>query len=338
MTMYLSSKGAVPIATMPFPYATNALKKLNRESPERIEEIKALTEHIAKLEAEGPDNSRAVVGDNQPPADTKTGFDRFEDRAKAMEAGAPKISGREAIDAHVSDLLTEAVNWADGVAIENDGQAAEVGKLYRSLQQAADLVKDNAAAEKKPHNDAVTEIQSWNNSYVAKGLKGTPDGALTKAIAATGRLSTAWMTKQEDERKAREKIAADAALAAAKEAMALREEAKETTDIAVMDRAEDALAGAKALLRQADGVAKEKVWVDAGQGVRAVGLRSIWHADLVDGPNSWAQAYSHYKQNPEFMAEFHALIKRWADRDAKIEAHRFAGVPGFNFREEKVAA
>ncbi|WP_293921080.1 hypothetical protein [Sphingobium sp. UBA5915] len=321
MTMYLSSKGAVPIATMPFPYATNALKKLNRESPERIEEIKALTEHIAKLEAEGSGNSRAVVGDNQPP-----------------EEPAVKVSGREAIDVHVSDLLTEVANWADGVAIETEGQAAEVGKLHRSLQQAAELVKDNAATEKKPHNDAITEIQSWNNGYVAKGLKGTPDGSLTKAIAATGRLSTAWLTKQEEERKAREKAAADAALIAAKEAFALREEAKETTDLAVMDRAEDALAGAKALLREADGVAKEKVKVSAGQGVRAVGLRSIWHADLVDAPNSWALAYGHYKQNPAFMDEFHALIQRWADRDARIEAHRLAGVPGFHFREEKVAA
>lgn len=321
MTMYLSSKGPVAIATMPYPHATNALKKLNRESPERIEEIKALTEHIAKLEAEGPDNSRAVVGDNQPPEDP-----------------APKVSGRKAIDVHVSDLLTEAANWADGVAIETDGQAAEVGKLHRSLQQAAELVKDNAATEKKPHNDAITEIQAWNNGYVAKGLKGTPDGSLTKAIAATGRLSTAWLTKLEDERRAREKAAADAALVAAKEAVALREEAKETTDLAVMDRAEDALAGAKALLREADGVAKEKVRLEAGQGVRAVGLRSIWHAELIEGPNSWALAYGHYKQNPAFMDEFHALIQRWADRDARIEAHRLAGVPGFHFREEKVAA
>ena len=36
------------------------------------------------------------------------------------------------------------------------------------------------------------------------------------------------------------------------------------------------------------------------------------------------------------MAEFHALIQRWADRDAKIEAHRLRGVPGFKFREDKV--
>lgn len=321
MTMYLSSKGAVPIATMPFPYATNALKKLNRESPERIEEIKALTEHIAKLEAEGPDNSRAVVGDNQPPEES---------------APVVKISGREAIDAHVSDLLTEAVNWADGAAIENDGQAAEVGKLHRSLQEAARLVKDNAATEKKPHNDAVAEIQAWNNGYIADGLKGTPDGSLTKAIAATGRLNAAWLTKQEEARQAREKAAADAALAAAKEAIALREEAKETTDLAVMDRSEDALAGAEALLRAAKGVAKEKVRVDAGAGFRAVTLRTIYHAERIDDPASWGLAYGHYKQNPEFMAEFHALIQRWADRDAKIEAHRLRGVPGFKFREEKV--
>jgi hypothetical protein len=321
MTMYLSSKGAVPIATMPFPYATNALKKLNRESPERIEEIKALTEHIAKLEAKGPDNSRAVVGDNQPPEEA---------------VPAVKISGRDAIDAHVSDLLTEAVNWADGAAIENDGQAAEVGKLHRSLQEAGELVKDNATAEKKPHSDAVAAIQAWQNGYVAKGLKGTPDGSLTKAIAATGRLSAAWLTKQEEARQAREKAAADAALAAAKEAIALREEAKETTDLAVMDRSEDALAGAEALLREAKGVAKEKVRVDAGAGFRAVTLRTIYHAERIDDPASWGLAYGHYKQNPEFMSEFHALIQRWADRDAKIEAHRLRGVPGFKFREEKV--
>jgi hypothetical protein len=306
---------------MPFPYAANALKKLNRESPERIEEIKALTEHIARLEAEAPDNSRAVVGDNQPPEEPEV-----------------KLTGRAAIDVHVSDLLTEATNWADGVAIENDGQAAEVGRLHRSLQHAAELVKDNAATEKKPHNDAITEIQAWNNGYVAKGLKGTPDGSLTKAIAATGRLSTAWLTKQEDERQARAKAAADAALAAAKEAITLREEAKVTTDLAVMDQAEDALAGAKALLREADSAAKERVRVDAGAGVRAVGLRSIWHAEIAENPNSWALAYGHYKQDPVFMSEFKALIQRWADRDARIEAHRLAGVPGFNFREEKVAA
>lgn len=320
MTMYLSSKGPIAIDTMVFSYANNALKKLNREAPERVDEIKALTDHLAKLEAEGPDNPRAVAGDNQPPEETPP----------------VKVTGRSAIEAHVSDLLTEAANWADGVAIETEGQAGEVGKLHRSLQQAIQLVDDNAAKEKKPHNDAINEIGVWQNGFTAKGLKKTPDGTLTKAFAATGRLSANWLRKLDDERKAREQVAAAAALAAAQEAIALRAEAKETTDLAVMDRAEDALAGAEALLREAKGVAKEKVRVDAGEGARAVTLRSVWRAEIADAPNAWALAYGHYKQNDEFMGEFHTLIQRWADRDCRIEATRLRGVPGFNFIEDKV--
>lgn len=330
--IYKSSSGDKVIADMHYSHALNALNKIRRSEPERTAEIDALQSHVDKLAAEaeakaiagGDDaNPRAVIGGNHPPEPTP-------------EVTAAKPSGRDAIDTHVADLLTEANNWADGVAIENDGQAAAVGTLHRNLQTAVALVKDNATTEKKPHNEAISEIQAWQNGYVASGLKGTPDGKLTKAIAATGRLSAAWLQKAEDERKAREKAAADAALAAAQEAIALRTEAKETTDLAVMDKAEDALADAKALLRTAETVAKERVRVDAGEGQRAVTLRTIYHADLIDAPNSWALAYGHYKTNPEFMAEFHGLIQRWATRDARVEATRVRGIPGFNIRSEQV--
>ena len=330
--IYKSSKGDVEISTLGLSHAKNALNKLTRTEPDRKAEIEALQAHVDKLSAEaeakalagGDDaNPRAVIGGNHPPEPTP-------------EVTSEKPSGRNAIDTHVADLLTEAGNWADGVAIENDGQAAAVGTLHRNLQTAAALVKDNATTEKKPHNEAISEIQAWQNGYVASGLKGTPDGKLTKAIAATGRLSAAWLQKLDDERKQREKAAADAAFAAAQEAMALRTEAKETTDLAVMDRAEDALAGAKALLREAEVVSKEKVRVEAGEGQRAMTLRTIYHADLIDAPNSYALAYGHYKQNPEFMAEFHGLIQRWATRDARVEATRVRGIPGFTIREEKV--
>lgn len=330
--MYKSSKGDVEISTLGLSHAKNALNKLIRTEPERKAEIDALQAHVDKLAAEaeakalagGDDiNPRAVIGGNHPPEPTP-------------ELSAEKPSGRDAIDTHVADLLTEAGNWADGVAIENDGQAAAVGTLHRNLQTAVALVKDSATTEKKPHNEAISEIQAWQNGYVASGLKGTPDGKLTKAIAATGRLSAAWLQKLEDDRRAREKAAADAALAAAQEAIVAREEAKVSTDLAVMDRAEDSLADAKALLRQAEGVAKEKVRVDAGEGQRAMTLRTIYHADLIDAPNSWALAYGHYKTNPEFMAEFHGLIQRWATRDARVEATRVRGIPGFNIRSEQV--
>lgn len=331
--LYKSSKGDVEISTMPLSYALNAMRKLQRTEPERTAEIEALKAHTDKLAAEAEaaalnpesrdaSSDRMGIGGNNPP--------------EAIEEPAKELNGRTAIDTHVADLLTEAGNWADGVAIESDGQAAAVGKLHRDLQTAAALVKDNATAEKKPHTEAVAEIQAWQNGYVASGLKGTPDGKLTKAIAATGRLSAAWLKKLDDERKAREKEAADAALAAAQEAIALRAEAKESSDLAVMDKAEDKLADAKALLKQAESVAKEKVRVDGGEGARALSLRTIYHARSTGEPGCWALAYGHYKTNPEFMAEFHALIQRWADRDARTEATRVRGIPGFRIDEEKV--
>lgn len=318
---YKSSKGEIEISTMVASYARNAMNKLIRDEPSRSAEIEALRAHVEALEAAEPTaNPNTGIGGNNPPPD------------EAM----PKIDGRAAIEAHVDGLLVEATNWADGAAIENDGQAATVATLHRSLQQAASLVDDSAAKEKKPHNDALTEIAAWQNGFTAKDLKKTSDGKLTKAIAATGRLSAAWLTKLDDERRAREKEIADKAIAAAQEAVAARVEARETTDLAVMDRAEDAISSAEALLREAKSVAKEKVRVDGGEGHRAVTLRSVWHADLIDAPDSWALAYGHYKKNPEFMAEFHALIRRWAERDARTEATRVLGVPGFKFREERI--
>lgn len=325
--LYKSSKGEVEISTMPLSYALNALRKLQRTEPERAAEIEALKAHTDKLATEAetaalnPEPRDAAIGDNGGPA---------------LEE-PPKAGGRAAIDTHVSDLLTEAANWGDGAAIETEGQAAEVGKLHRSLQQAAALVDTNADTEKKPLNEQIKEIATWQNGYTAKvGLKTIPAGKITKAMAATGRLSAAWLTKQENERRAREDAAAAAALTAAQEAIALREEAKESTDIAVMDRAEDKLSDAKALLKQAEVVAKEKVRLDGGEGARALSLRTIYHARATNEPGCWALAYGHYKTNPEFMAEFHALIQHWADRDARTEATRVRGIPGFRIDEEKV--
>lgn len=319
--MYKSSKGPVDISTMPLRYATNALGKLRRDEPGRAEEIDALAKHCAELEAQSEDNPRVALGDNNPPAEE-----------------AAKPGSRAAIDAHVSDVLAEAANWGDGVAVVDQKQADAVGRLHRMLQEAAALVDETAAKEKKPLNDAITEIATWQNGYTAKGLKTKPDGKLTKAMTATGNLSGAWLRKLDAEREAREKVAAEAARKAAQEAIALREEAKETTDITVMDRAEDALADARLLLRDAESVSKERVRTGGGDGFRALSLRSNWSAQISDEPGSWGQAYAHYKTDPDFMAEFRALIQRWADRDARTEATRLIGVPGFKFIEDKVAA
>lgn len=336
--MYKSSKGEVEIATMPFPYAKNALAKLLRDEPERAAEIEALEAHLAAFDQDGePANPRVAIGDNNPPEEIPaTGFDKFEQRAKGQEearvAALPK--GRAAIETHVADLLTEVQGCC--LVIENGDQAGVVGRLHRQLQEAVALVDDAATVEKKPHNEALTEIGAWQNGFTAKGLKKTPDGSLTKALLATGNLSAAWLNKLDAERKAREEVVAEAARVAAREAISLHEEAKVTTDIEVMDRAEDALTEAKALLRQAENVSKERVSVGGGEGFKAVSLRSVWTAKATGEPGCWGLAYAHYKTNPEFMAEFHALIQRWADRDARVEATRVRGIPGFNIIEDKV--
>lgn len=318
--MYLSSKGPVAIGTMPFTYANNALSKLRRESPERLEEIAALEKHVAAIDTGEGENPRAVIGDNKPPEETP----------------AEKVEGRAAIDIHVADLLVEAGNWADGVPLVNQQQADDVGKLHRMLEQAKNLVDETADEEKKPLNEAIKKVADWQNGYNAKGKKTIADGSLTKAHRATGNLTAGWLQKLEDDRKGREKAAAAKAAEAAKAAIAEREEAKVSTDLGAMDRAEDSLALAKSLLREAEGVSKERVSSGGGSGYRAVTLRSIHHAESTGEAGCWAAAYAHYKQNAVFMEEFHALIQRWASADARNEATRAHGVPGFKFREEKV--
>lgn len=326
--LYNSSKGEVEISTMPLSYAKNALNKLLRTEPEREAEIEALDKHVRALEAEAAakalagDENTPKIGDNNPPPDDP------------VPAPAPK--GRKAIEVHVADLLEQVKGCPLAIADEN--QADDVARLHRDLQTAVKLVDGEADKEKKPHNDALAEISRWQNGFTAAKLKKTPDGSLTKALLATSNLSTAWLRKLDDALRAREAEAAAAAVAAAQKAVVAREEAKTSTDIDVIDRADNALAQAQALIKQAVGVSKEKSQAGGGDGYRALGLRSNWTAQIIDEPGSWGLAYGHYKQFPEFMAEFHALIQRWADKDARIEANRVRGVPGFKFLEQKVAA
>lgn len=316
--IYKSSSGDKEIATMPLSYALNAMRKLERTDPSRTDEISALKAHTDGLIAENkantePEAREAVIGDNGGPA------------LEPVES-----EGRAAVEAHVDDLLTEASNWADGVALENQDQADAVGKLHRMLQEAVGMVDDRAAEEKKSLQEAVNEIAAWANGFVAKGLKKTPDGKLTKAILATSNLTSGWLQKQEAERKAKADALATEAAKAAQEAIAQRQEAKKSTDIAEMDKADDALETAKALIAQAEGASKEKVRATAGDGYRAITLRSVWSAEITDNK----AAIIHYmKAHPQAFID---LAQGLADKDARNEATR-RDIPGVKFTERKVA-
>lgn len=326
-TIYNGSKGPTEIAKMNGKHAATAAAKLRREAPDRIAEIEALEAHAARMaseHAETEENPRAVIGGNMPP--------------EPVESVDPAVlTGRTAIEAHISDMLTEASNWADGVPLESQAQADQVAKLVRMIEQARKLVEDRAADEKRPHNDALAEIAAWQNGFTAKGLKRTPDGKITLALSALGRLSTGWLIKLDNERKAKEAEAAKIAAEASAAALAARQEAETTTNLAVVEDAQDLMADAMAKIKQAQSIGKARVHVGGGDGLRAQSLRSYWSAIPTEEDGAWMAALRHYLPNEQFAAELRDLIQRYATRDAQTEAGRACPVPGFRFHEERRA-
>ena len=319
---YQSSKGAIAIDGMPLRYASNALAKLRRDEPERSGEIEALHAHVTKLEAAAEDATAVAVA--PPPIGDNGG--------PPIEESGPKLTTWDAVKTNLDDLLTEAGNWADGIDITNQDQADSVGRLRGLLQQAVNAADDARVAEKKPLDDQIAEIQDRYNAYIAP-MKNRQPGKASKAIAALGNLLTVWLNKQEADRREREASAAAAAAEAAAKALAERAEAKETTDLSVMERADETLAAAEELLRQAKGVAREKVRAGGGDGLRAQALRTSYVAEPSGEKDAWTAALRHYMNHePE---EIKALIQRLASADARDPGKRARGIPGFIIREVK---
>lgn len=317
LTHYQSSKGPVAIATMPLSYAKNALNKLHRTEPERSEEIDALAEHVEMLEAEATEqnlNPRATIGGNNPPA---------EDSEPSL--GAPEW---EAVKIHMDDLLTEATNWADGVAIGNQDQADAVGTLRQRLQDVANVAEQARKIEKAPLDERVAEIQDRYNEYIAPWKNRKP-GSVTKAVHALGNLLTPWLQKLEDEKRDREKAAREEVERAAAAALEAHQQASASADLGAIE-------DAAALMDQADEAAKalrvvEREKVQAAGENRAIGMRSYWHAVPIEGQGG--KALVHYAQRqPERVKAF---LQQLADEDVRAGIR---SIPGFEVQEERRVA
>ncbi len=306
--LYQSSKGAVEISTMPLSYAKNALNKLHRGEPERTAEIAALDAHVSRLTAEATEqnlNPRAKIGDNNPPPAAELKW--------------------EAVKIHMDDLLTEAVNWADGVKIVSQDQADAVGKLRQLLQDAANLADRTRVVEKEPLDKAIAEIQDRYNEYIAP-LKNKKPGTVSKAVLVLGNLLSPWLTKLDDEKREREAKAREEADRAHEAAIAARQDAKQSDDLSVMDGADDLLAQAEEAAKALRSVEREKVQV-AGE-FRAIGLRSVWHAQLREGEGG--KALVHYaKAQPDRVKAF---LQQLADEDVRRGVR---DIPGFTVSEER---
>jgi hypothetical protein len=306
--LYKSSKGDLEIATMPLRYANNALAKLRRDEPARAAEIEALEAHVASLELGGDEpNPRAVVGDNNPPAE------------------APADPKWDTVKIHMDDLLTEARNWADGAAINNQDQADSVGKLRQLLQDAANLADATRIAEKAPLDKQIAEIQDRYNAYIAP-MKNKAPGSVSKAVTALGTLISGWLNKLDAEKKEREDAARKIAEDAAAKALEAHKAAATSTDLDAIDEATALLDAADDAAKALRSVEREKVQVKGE--FRAIGLRSYWRAELIDGQGG--VALKHYAQtHPERVKAF---LQSLADEDVGNGAR---AIPGFNVIEDK---
>lgn len=144
-----------------------------------------------------------------------------EERAAGMghnmppEPVAAESSPFDAVKVNMEDYLTEARNWADGKAVENQAQADEISRLIEDLRLAADAADKVRIAEKKPLDDAIDEIQGRYNPYIA-GIKAKVKDPGKVAVAIDALKST--LKVYLDAEAAKQAAAAEAARLAVRKA------------------------------------------------------------------------------------------------------------------------
>lgn len=229
-------------------------------------------------------------------------------------------------DAHrinLDDLLVEARNWADGEPATTQEQVDEIARLIDDLNTGAKAMEAERVKEKKPHDEAVKEIQDRYNVYLAPLSNKTVKGKVPLAIDALNAAKRPFLIAEEAKLEAARKAAREEAEAAAKAAAeasrhadAADLEAREVVD-AKIKAAEDAQRAAKIA---------DNAKAHAHGGGRAQGLRTRVLAEVTD----LDAAVRHYWA--ENRAAFAELIQRLADDDARQNRR---GAKGVTFREER---
>lgn len=249
---------------------------------------------VAELAA---DVTRAAgLGHNQPPADF-TPFD--------------------GIKLHIDDLLVEAHAWADGTVVENQAQADEASRLIDDLQKAAKAADAQRVVENEPFDTGKAAVQAKYAPLIADPKTKNP-GKVWKAIDALKATVKPYLDRLREEQEAearRKRAAAEEAARVAAEAA----RAAASNDLAAQEAAEDLIRAADRA--NADAKRAENTKAQARGGDRAMGLRTVWRAELTDRK----AALLHYlTAQPD---EIVSLLCRLADRDVR-EGKR--SLPGFD--------
>lgn len=225
-----------------------------------------------------------------------------------------------AIEVHVSDLMTEAKNWCDGTAIENQAQADAVARLIDEFRAAAKAADEARKEEARPFDEGKAAVQEKYAVLIAETK--TQTGAIPRALAALKATLTPWLQKLERERREAEEAARKAAeekARAAAEAM----RAADPSNLEAREDAESLVTAAEDAAALADAIGKDKAHAK-GDG-RAIGLRKFYTPVMTDRK----AALLHYAATrPD---EIVATLQRLAEVDVR-EGKR--SIPGFDVREE----
>lgn len=249
-------------------------------------------------------NPRVVLGDNRPPAD------------------APAPNPFQAIVTHLSDLLIEAANWADGKKVETQAQADAVGRLISDLREGADAAEALRVAEKAPLDEQIKAIQDRFNVWLAP-LKNKVPGKIPVAIDALQATAKPFLDAErkrlQDIADAAEKERQDKAAAAA---AAIR--ATDVSDLAGREAAEALVTEAEKATRAAASAAAAKPMMHGG--ARARGLTATYTARL-DDPRAALLFYWGGKDGPGAGRDaLIACIQTLAQADVNRKVHTIPGV------------
>jgi hypothetical protein len=224
---------------------------------------------------------------------------------------------------HLEDLIAEARNFADGEPVSNQGQADAVSALIENLRIAAKDADAERVRENKPHDDAKAAVQAKYAPLIADPKNKNP-GKVWKAIDALKACLQPYLAKLDAEKREAERVAREAADKAAKDAAdAMR--AAAANDLKAREEAEALIADAEAAAKLAKAAAGDKAHATGGS--RAMGLRSVWKAELKDAQIA---AGFFWKRDPSV---FNAFLQKLADEDVRAGKR---SIPGFDVTEVRV--
>lgn len=215
--------------------------------------------------------------------------------------------------AELLDLYSEAKNWADGSAIENQEQCDALDALDKALLAVGQKLDALRVEEKRPLDERIKEIQDRYNPYIQPKR-----GKVDLARASLNPIRAAW---KETERQRKEAAALKARLEAEEERRKAEDAIRASAgNLDEREKAEEQLAMAKEAEAFAD--RQEK------RATTGLGLRTVFVPKLTD-LNAAVRHYWAARRN-----DFEALVLSLAAADVRAGKRQ---IPGFTIEEERKA-